>query len=1178
MKNQFSIRILQGFFLLLLLSVLFITNADGKQSNTINRAGNVHRNEYQRISCGYNSSFELRGGTLWAWGSNFNGQLGDGTYNDHENPVQVGNDNTWHSIAGGTGHTLALKADGSLWAWGNNTYGQLGNGNNTSNPSPTQIAGTWTYIAANNSFSLGLKADGSLWAWGINDNGQLGDGTTTNRNSPVQIPGTWAAVAAGAFHTLALQADGSLWVWGGNSDGQLGDGTNTNHASPVQIPGTWTTVAAGAYHSAALKADGSLWTWGKNAYGQLGIGNNTSSNIPVQVTGTWTSIATGTDNSMALKANGELWTWGYNTYGSLGDGTNTHRNAPVQVAGSWVNISAGAGHTIGEKVDGTLWAWGRNDYGQFGNGNWTNSNVPVQTSVALHEWTKVNGGEYFTLALKSDGALWAWGYNGHGELGDGTTTDKYMPVLISGSWLDVSGGEYHSLGIKSDGTLWAWGYNNNGQLGDGTNTSSTIPVQVGTGNDWVAVSAALNHSMALKADGTLWAWGANYYGQMGDGSYVDKNTPTLIPGTWRTIVAGSYHSFGLRDNGTLWAWGQNFYHGQLGIGANTDYTYPVQAGTDNSWLRISSGYAHGMGLKANGTIWVWGYDGYGQLGDNSYTDKNSPIQVGAGNNWASIATGDIHCLALTDNGNLWGWGFNSYGTLGDGTSTDRLVPVQIIAETNVAQLYQSTNSYHSAILKPTRDKVCMAGYNAYGQLGNGNATNSTSYNCITNCVPVAPSITISANPNDTICSGTLVTFNTAVQNAGPAPSYQWYKNGNPAGANQDSYSSSLFNDSDVIYCVMTSSASCLTQPTATSNTDTIRWNVPNVALAGDAGNTETNRVFVTDSTTVSYTDCDLMATIIPSGASPLIDTLTVKVTIDNTANNFNGQPYLQRHYDLEPSSPNGTPTATIKLYAFQSEFDAYNVAAAAAGLPLLPTGAVDNGNVRITQFHGVGTAPGNYPGPEVLIIPTVTWNIWYGWWEMTFDVTGFSGFYIHTALGSGPLAIQLNDINAVNQGAKNRIDWSTTGETKGDIFTVERSIDGRNFTAIGDVASKGTASAYTYWDEKPYTGINYYRVKLTDAAKQASYTKVVSATVKGESNNIAAYPNPVRNTATVIVNGTQTGNGLLTITDITGRTLLSFAPKGNKTEIDLSTLSAGLYLLRYTDDARSEVIKIEKVN
>jgi C1A family cysteine protease len=194
------------------------------------------------------------------------------------------------TIAAGYRHTLAIKSDGSLWAWGSNDFGQLGDGTNTDRNAPVQVgtAKDWAAVSAGETHTVALKADGSLWAWGSNDHGgQLGDGTDTNRNIPVRVGNAadWAAVSAGWGHTVALKTDGSLWAWGLNSSGQLGDDTDTNRNVPVRVGNAadWTAVLAGGYHNLALKADGSLWAWGYNGYGQLGDGTNTSKNIPVHV-------------------------------------------------------------------------------------------------------------------------------------------------------------------------------------------------------------------------------------------------------------------------------------------------------------------------------------------------------------------------------------------------------------------------------------------------------------------------------------------------------------------------------------------------------------------------------------------------------------------------------------------------------------------------------------------------------------------------------------------------------------------------------------------------------------------------------------------------------------------------------------------------------------------------------
>jgi len=431
-----------------------------------------------------------------------------------------------------------------------------------------------------------------------------------------------------------------------------------------------------------------------------------------------------------------------------------------------------------------------------------------------------------------------------------------------------------------------------------------------------------------------------------------------------------------------------------------------------------------------------------------------------------------------------------------------------------------------------------------------------------------PSVSVGVSPNDTVCGSQMITFSANVSNGGANPTYQWYNNNSPVGTSSI-YTDFAPADGDEYHVTVTSDATC--PDSVHSDTITVVVNSPSNILAGSAGNTEMRTVSF-DGLAIDIrdnTDCDLIATVTPAGPNMVFGNTTAKVTIDNTVNSYATQPYVQRHYDIEPTNNAATATANVTLYAYQSEFDAYNVLATTAGLPLLPTGGVDNGNIRITQFHGIGTAPGNYPGTEVLITPTVSWNATNGWWEMTFPVAGFSGFYIHTAYGHA-LEVKFNDITARNEGAVNRINWTTAEETSGDIYTLQHSANGADFTDLATMPATGHASAYAYTDNKPYNGTNYYRVKLNSNGN-TSYTKVVNAIVKNASSAyIQAYPNPAKDMLHIEYNGITTGE--LQIADMTGKVLIRQALSTN---VDVRTLSKGVYLLQVND--ASTGIKLTKM-
>lgn len=330
--------------------------------------------------------------------------------------------------------------------------------------------------------------------------------------------------------------DGNSLTWGRNQYGQLGNNTTTLQNTPVATVNedNWLFVNHGRMHSVAIHQNGTLWTWGNNAVGQLGNGNTNNSYVPVQVgsDSDWTAISPGNLHTVALKSNGTLWGWGNNGAYELNNSASTYITDPVQMSSDtdWNKIYGGYFKTFAIKNNGTLWGIGRNNSGDLGTGN--NFTLLNLTQIGTDtDWLKISAArDRYTIALKTNGTLWAWGNNENGRLGDGTTINRQAPVQIGNStWKDIAAGNFHVIGIKSDGTLWQWGSYGwiNGIM---LIPNSNVPVQVGTDSNWKSVAAGYCSSYAIKEDNTLYAWGYNG-GYLGDGTSTSYANPVLFPCT-----------------------------------------------------------------------------------------------------------------------------------------------------------------------------------------------------------------------------------------------------------------------------------------------------------------------------------------------------------------------------------------------------------------------------------------------------------------------------------------------------------------------------------------------------------------------------------------------------------------------------------------------------------------------
>jgi alpha-tubulin suppressor-like RCC1 family protein len=324
-------------------------------------------------------------------------------------------------------------------------------------------------------------------------------------------------------------------------------------------------------------------------------------------------------------------------------------------------LTTGWGHSLFLKTDATLWAWGDGNFGQLGNGLGTSSAVAVQNTLVQNIIDVSAGDEHHNLALRSDGIVFAWGTNGVGQLGDGTTyINRNNPVQVNNltDVMDVEAGFYHSLALKSDGTVWAWGSNVFSELGDGTTTNRSTPVQVSGLSDIVSISTKNYHSLAIKSDGTVWAWGHNTDGQLGDGTTTTPLTPVQVSGLSNVsyVSAGSTHSLAIKSDGTVWAWGNN------ADGTTTSHTTPVQIPGLSNVKVVEADEQHSVAIKNDGTM------------GSTYL---SPVQVACLSEVTAVSTSAAFTVAQKSDGTVWAWGHNYWRELGDGTRTDHYTPAQI---------------------------------------------------------------------------------------------------------------------------------------------------------------------------------------------------------------------------------------------------------------------------------------------------------------------------------------------------------------------------------------------------------------------------------------------------------------------------------------------------------------------
>jgi len=711
---------------------------------------------------GYHNCVILIDGTLWCWGKNDQGQIGDGrmvsqpgaiqTNFDRAVPtlVNLGVGRTAIAVSAGMHHTCAILDDQSMKCWGENIRGEIGDGTTVDRWTPTTvdlgIGRTARDVAAGGTFTCAILDDGSVKCWGQNYRGALGDGTTTNRALPATInlgiDRTAISITAGGSFACAILDDGTAKCWGDNSKGQLGDGTICRIYYP----------ALGSDLSNGCNGAG-----GKSEPTEVQLGSNERI----------TAISAGVSHTCATLYSGTIECWGNNENGQLGDGTRIDRSFPAPV--KFVSISTGGYHScaIINADDGrnriideeytNLVCWGRSTHGQSGIG-FEGSDEDGDGIIDAFA-----GGSVPRSITPTPVFLGAFGY---------LNLEYYYAVA-------VATGGHHTCVIVQDGKVKCWGYNWYGQLGVEGDDSRLTPatVNLGTGRTAVDISAGYHHTCATLDDRSLKCWGRNDRGQLGDGTIClsgstdfgcngrkGKNQPSLVDlptqyGDIKSVDGGLHHTCAIFDSGaavnpvSIYCWGSNS-KGQLGCGSMCGVQsspIAVELGGDKYPIDIDVGRYHSCAILDDGTTQCWGYNYYGQIGNGNFAftlmDSNtgSTFQAGSSIEWTPsyvdtnremtlVRGGIYHSCGVDNGGNLECWGRNSRGQLGDGSWATRLTP------TNVDDLSGSKiidmdlgDSHTCAVLSNSYSGIgtikCW-GSNVFSQLGDGTeCTNSNSDPC-----------------------------------------------------------------------------------------------------------------------------------------------------------------------------------------------------------------------------------------------------------------------------------------------------------------------------------------------------------------------------------------------------------------------------------------------------------------
>lgn len=707
---------------------------------------------------------------LWTWGRNNQGQLGQVPQNAGV-PAPVHEPRRYVALSSSGDHTLALTDAGEVWAFGRNAEGQLGDGTTNDSFLPVRVGDLTgvTLVVAGTLHSLAYRdGDATLWAWGSNSSGQLARGPEVARSlTPVKIdiPAPLAAVASGSIHSLILTKEGAVYAWGPNEYGQLGTGDTAERRAPalVPLPERAIAVGAGGSHSAAvLASEGRVYTWGWNVFGQLGRGfqGTPGAGEPVpapvpSVTGA-AAVSLGDLHCLVRTADGHVWAWGYNTEGQVGNGEATPAYtgvlAPVLIDIEQVrSLDAGGLHSIAVKTNGEVWAWGNNQFAAVGNNSRADQRIPTRV-VGLPEATLADAGGRHSVALAAprvttrlvDYGRWL---GAAGSEARPAARTHSVPAGIAAA----SAGFTHGLVLDGEHRVWAFGQADHGQLGlpgGSREDPALVPLPLDGARGFVQVEARGHRSLALRSDGAVFSWGEGTWGALGLGTKDDVAAPARVALAEPVVrlAGGERHTLALDRAGAVWAFGENM-HGELGVASPKLRLEPGRVPGLTSPSFIAAGAFHGLAVSISGALYAWGSGYRGQLGTGTRLDQSAVTEVRLPRDVVTVSAGRHFTLVVRNGGALSAFGDDSECQIsGAPGGAEELSPRSLA---NLAPVLEAVAGDYHAAARTYDGGVVAWGNDSAGQLGRADSALSH-YDCDRAPVMQARGVPVNAGATRTL--------------------------------------------------------------------------------------------------------------------------------------------------------------------------------------------------------------------------------------------------------------------------------------------------------------------------------------------------------------------------------------------------------------------------------------------